>query len=60
MFSDFLTQTGYGVKTLEEAGKYIYSGLTQEHKEHLADLFMEKIESIFQSLHRDYAEMVFK
>lgn len=57
-FTKFLNQEGFGVKSMEEAGKYINVGLSQEQKEELADLFYAEIEKVFATKHRDYAEMV--
>jgi hypothetical protein len=54
-----LNQEGYSVKQIIEAGQYIYSGLTTEQKETLATKFYAKIEEIFVTKHRDYAEAVF-
>ena len=54
----FFSQNGYNVKTLEEGAKYIYNGLDQSQKEHLADLYFAQIEKAFAELHRDYAEML--
>ena len=47
------------MKSVIEAGQYIYCGLTKEQKETLAAKFYSKIEEIFETKHRDYAEAVF-
>ena len=60
MFDDFLNQIGFSVKSLAEAGKYIYIGLTQAQKEELAQTYYQNIERVFEDLHRDYAECVFR
>ena len=59
MLTKFLKQDGQTVKGLEEAGKYLYHGLTPEQKGELADTFMKEIEEVFKTLHRDYSQMVF-
>jgi len=46
------------VKTLEEAGKWIYNSLSLTQQEHLAELYFDYLENVFKTLHRDYAEMV--
>ena len=59
LLTKFLKQDGQSVKGLEEAGKYLYHGLTVEQKGELADGYMAGIEEVFKTLHRDYAQMVF-
>lgn len=57
-FTKMLQQDGFGVKTLEEAGKWIYNGLSLTQQEHLAELYFDYLETVFKTLHRDYAETV--
>jgi len=47
IFTKMLTQKGYSVKSLEVAGEYIYTGLEEQEREALADLFYESIQSVF-------------
>jgi hypothetical protein len=40
ILNKFLKQDGYTVKSLEEAGKYLFHGLELAQKEILADIYM--------------------
>ena len=60
LFYKYLHQIDYTVKTLDEAGKYIYCGLKPEQLAEMASDFYAEIERVFADHHRDYAQTVFQ
>ena len=59
VYQNMLDQNDYTVKTVEDAGKYIYCSLSFELMAELADIYYAQIHQVFKDKHRDYAEMVF-